>query len=82
MKSAIVSFDWKTNFLVPVANLSKFLETINAYPRVESDYLNGETVTHFSTESEPQVVLISSEIVSEETYKQMVEDSRVEKEVP
>lgn len=38
MRYANVQLNWNTTFQVPVSDLSKFLETINKYPLVKSEY--------------------------------------------
>ena len=61
MKYANVQLNWNTTFQVPVSDLSKFLEMLDKYPLVKSDYddVRKEHYDYLCKEDTPHISLVS-----------------------
>ena len=61
MKYANVQLNWNTTFQVPVSDLSKFLEMLQKYPLVKSDYDDQakEHYDHLDNSQSPHVQLVN-----------------------
>lgn len=60
MKYANVQLNWNTTFQVPVSDLSKFLEMLQKYPLVKSDYddQSKEYYDYLDNSQSPHVALV------------------------
>lgn len=66
MKYANVQLNWNTTFQVPVADLSKFLETLGKHPRIKQKYddVKKEYYDVFETSETPRVDLVNNQAES------------------
>jgi hypothetical protein len=69
MKHAIVSFGYSAKFLVPVKDLSKFLELITSCPQVEYGYLETGAKHYLIEGRSPSIEMLDADrLITEAEY--------------
>lgn len=72
MKYAKVTLGYNAQYLVPVKDLSKFLDLLSNCRRVDYGYLDDRTVNYFDEGYEPQITLVDdTTYVSQAEYDKL-----------